>query len=246
MNRRWVGVDVTYEAIATILRRLEKKFGTEFVKSIHLDGIPKDMKSAVALANRRDDRPRKEFEKWAILSYTNNRAVVNQKKGADQGIDGIFYFWNGASNGEVGKMILQVKSGAVHRNDIAALRGDMDRDRATLGCLITLEEPTEAMRRDAKSAGVYENKARGIKCDRIRIVRVEDLIVKSERLELPLHSEASDKAMRDAEGNQLKLDLKPAEPERVAEREDRREHYHAKPPVRAIPRNKSRVPSRVA
>src|SRR2546421_6361807 len=37
---------------------------------------------------RSDDRVRKEFEKWAILQYTNNRARINEKKGADGGIDG--------------------------------------------------------------------------------------------------------------------------------------------------------------
>jgi site-specific DNA-methyltransferase (adenine-specific) len=50
------------------------------------------MKSAVALANRQDDRTRKEFEKWAVLTYSNNRATINQKKGADRGIDGFAYF----------------------------------------------------------------------------------------------------------------------------------------------------------
>jgi len=35
---------------------------------------------------------RKEFEKWAVMTYTGNRAVINQKKGADAGIDGTAYF----------------------------------------------------------------------------------------------------------------------------------------------------------
>ena len=48
--------------------------------------------SARALANNRDDRLRKEFEKWAVLTYSNNQAVINDKKGKDQGIDGISYF----------------------------------------------------------------------------------------------------------------------------------------------------------
>jgi DNA modification methylase len=207
MNRKWIGIDITYQAISTILARLEKKFGREYVKTIQLDGIPKDMKSALALAHKTDDRPRKEFEKWAILTYTENRAVINQKKGADRGIDGLFYFWNGG-DGEVGKMILQAKSGAVQRKDIATLRGDMARENAALGCLITLEEPTAPMNRDASAAGVYENKPRGIKCDRIRIVRVEDIIHGDERLDLPLHSDALSKALRDAEGTQLTLNLK--------------------------------------
>ena len=48
-----------------------------------------DMDSAAALAHRKDDRVRSEFEKWAVLTYTRNRGVINEKKGADAGIDGI-------------------------------------------------------------------------------------------------------------------------------------------------------------
>ena len=44
---------------------------------IELNGIPKDMESAQALATKPDDRTRKEFEKWAVLTYSNNRAVIN-------------------------------------------------------------------------------------------------------------------------------------------------------------------------
>jgi hypothetical protein len=130
-------------------------------------------RSARALAHKRDDRLRKEFEKWAILTYTNNRAVVRQKKGADAGVDGVFYFWNGG-NGDVEKMILQAKSGGVQGKDVAALRGDIEREGAKLACLITLEEPTRPMKQESKTAGLYQNKNRGIKCDRIVIVRVED------------------------------------------------------------------------
>jgi hypothetical protein len=54
-----------------------------------LNGIPKDLASARALAHKKDDRVRKEFEKWAILTYSNNRAMINYQKGADHGIDGL-------------------------------------------------------------------------------------------------------------------------------------------------------------
>lgn len=208
LNRRWIGMDITYQAIATILARLEDHFGKEVVDSVALDGIPKDMRSAQALAHKKDDRLRKEFEKWAVLTYSNNRAVVRQRKGADAGIDGLFYFWNGG-NGDVSKMILQVKSGGVQRKDVATLRGDMEREGAALACLITLEEPTKPMTKDAKAAGIYENKLRGVRCDRIRIVRVADIIHGSQPLELPVHGEATNKARLDVEGAQLSLDLKP-------------------------------------
>ncbi len=41
------------------------------------------MESVDALIHKKDDRVRKEFEKWAILTYSDNRAVINEKKGAD-------------------------------------------------------------------------------------------------------------------------------------------------------------------
>ncbi len=131
LRRNWIGIDITYHAIATILARLEDKFGKSIADAVVLDGIPKDMASARALANKKDDRTRKEFEKWAILTYTNNRAVIKKKKGADGGIDGVYYFWNGGEL-NAAKMVLQAKSGGVNRKDIAALRGDMEKEGATL------------------------------------------------------------------------------------------------------------------
>lgn len=208
LNRNWIGIDITYQSIATILSRLEDKCGKAVSDAVVLDGIPRDMRSAEALAHKKDDRLRKEFEKWAILSYTNNRGVIRKKKGADGGIDGTYYFWNGGDIHSA-KMVLQAKSGAVSRKDIAALRGDMEKSGAALACLITLQDETEPMRKDAKAAGLYVNEARGIRCDRIRIVRVADIIRNNARVDLPLHPEATNKARLEAEGQQMSLELRP-------------------------------------
>jgi hypothetical protein len=46
------------------------------------------MESVDTLIHKKDDRAAfKEFEKWAILTYSDNRAVINEKKGADKGIE---------------------------------------------------------------------------------------------------------------------------------------------------------------
>ena len=63
LNRRWIGMDITYQSIALVLRRLEKTFGESVLEQIKADGIPRDMASAEALAHKKDDRLRKEFEK---------------------------------------------------------------------------------------------------------------------------------------------------------------------------------------
>ncbi|HAO19334.1 MAG TPA: site-specific DNA-methyltransferase, partial [Desulfobacteraceae bacterium] len=82
LNRTWIGIDITYQSIGLILRRLEQSFGAEIFNKIIVNGIPKDIESARALAHKKDDRLRKEFEKWAILTYSDNRAMINEKKGA--------------------------------------------------------------------------------------------------------------------------------------------------------------------
>jgi hypothetical protein len=137
LKRKWIGIDITYQSIAVVLKRLEDTYGKKLLDDIALNGIPKDMKSARALANKKDDRLRKEFEKWAVLTYTNNRAVINDKKGADAGIDGRAYFKVGKKDNA--KIVFQVKSGGVSRKDIAMLRGDMEKENAALAVLITLE-----------------------------------------------------------------------------------------------------------
>ena len=67
------------------------------------------MESVDALIHKKDDRVRKEFEKWAILTYSDNRAVINEKKGADGGIDGVAY--TRQSKDEIAPVLLSVKSG---------------------------------------------------------------------------------------------------------------------------------------
>src|SRR5205085_8968803 len=98
LKRKWIGIDITYQSISLILRRLEGQHGKEILNKIKLNGIPQDMASAKALALKNDDRLRKEFEKWAVLTYSSNRAVINDKKGGDKGIDGTAYFLTGKSD----------------------------------------------------------------------------------------------------------------------------------------------------
>jgi len=60
LNRRWIGIDVTWLAIDKIERRLRQTFG-EKVKYV-VRGNPIDVASARNLANR----SKKEFEIWAL------------------------------------------------------------------------------------------------------------------------------------------------------------------------------------
>ena len=203
LKRKWIGMDITYHSISLVLRRLEHKFGKKVLDTIATDGIPRDMKSAVALANKKDDRLRKEFEKWAVLTYTNNRAIINEKKGADAGIDARAFFMTGKSDNA--KIIFQVKSGNVKRSDIATLRGDMERENAALAYLITLEEPTRAMNDEAKAAGRYKHDTMGRSYDRIGIVTVQDIVEQDKRLDIPMSLEVLAAAKRASDTEQMEL-----------------------------------------
>jgi len=203
LKRKWIGMDITYQSISLVLRRLEQTFGPSVLKNIVTDGIPRDMKSAHALAHKKDDRLRKEFEKWAVLTYTNNRAVINDKKGADAGIDGVAFFKTGARDNA--KIVFQVKSGGVKRGDIATLRGDMDREQAALAVLITLEEPSAPMKAEAKGAGQFKHEDMGRSYDKISIVTVREIVEDEKRLEIPMSLEVLRAAKKADQTEQMDL-----------------------------------------
>jgi hypothetical protein len=112
----------------------------------------------------------------------------HEKKGADAGIDGTAYFLTGPT--ETDKMVFQVKSGKVNRGDIAKLNSDRQCEGAALAALITLEEPTSQMQKEARSAGIYTHSFTGRNYPRIQIVTVREIIEDRKTLDLPLSLEA--------------------------------------------------------
>jgi DNA modification methylase len=212
LNRNWIGVDITYQSISLIIQRLEKTFGEENleinlnrknkkkienpISQIKLSGVPQDLEGARALANKQDDRLRKEFEKWAILTYSNNRAIINEKKGSDKGIDGIAYFYKDFKQ-NLGKALFQVKSGKVSSKDIRDLRGTIEREKAELGYFITLEEPSKDMLKEALESDYYKHELSNKNYNKIQIITIQE-IIEGEILELPLGGlEVVKSALRD-------------------------------------------------
>jgi len=183
LNRKWIGIDITYQSISLILKRLEDTFGKKVIDSLELTGTPKDLESARALALKPDDKTRKEFEKWAILTYSNNRAMINEKKGADKGIDGMAFALT--PSGESQEIIFSVKSGKVQVSHVRDLRGTVEREAAAGGILITLSSPTSQMIQEARSAGFIDNPLFSVPLEKIKIVTVEE-ILSGARLHLPL------------------------------------------------------------
>ena len=142
LKRNWIGIDITYQSISLILKRLAEQTPVA-LDTLEINGVPKDFESAVALANKQDDRTRKEFEKWMVLTYSRNQAVIHEKKGGDAGIDGIAYLPDRNDRGELEnrKVLFSVKSSAkLSPAVIRELNGTIERENAVCGILLTLHQ----------------------------------------------------------------------------------------------------------
>ena len=144
-----------------------------------------------------------------VLDIVN--AVPSQSKtkenmrGADKGIDGVINFVKDIANGkqEYGRLLVQVKGGGVHRDDIATLKGDIEREKADGGVFITLEPPTQPMKREAVSAGSYKVKFSPAEFPKIQILTIDDLLNNKEP-KVPLTVKPYYKEAKKFEGDKLK------------------------------------------
>lgn len=203
LNRQWIGVDITYQSISLILKRLTEHDKT-LLDNIEINGVPKDINSAIALANKTDDRTRKEFEKWLVLTYSNNYAMINEKKGGDGGIDGISYIPDRDDKGEIEnkKALFSVKSNVkLSPTVIRDLNGTIERDKAACGILLTLY-PMPNLVKECKQYGNYHNALINKDYPKIQVVCVDELF-NGVRLELPNVVKVLKKAEQHAEQAKL-------------------------------------------
>jgi site-specific DNA-methyltransferase (adenine-specific) len=190
LHRKWIGIDITHLAITLIRHRLHDTHGTE-IAPYEIIGDPKDLYSAQALAIE----DRYQFQWWALGLVDARPAQDQRKKGADSGIDGFINFVDDSS-GKAKKVIIQVKSGHVKAGDVRDLKGVMDREKAAIGCFITLEEPSAPMKIEAVSSGFYESEYFSDKHPRIQILTIAELL-SGKQLQYPRHKiETFKKAQR--------------------------------------------------
>lgn len=151
LNRNWIGIDISMQSVNVIRERIRNHFPG--IK-INIDGIPMDYESAAALA----EKDKFSFQDWAITLVGANPPSGVSKKGADRGVDGIILFKEKVdySNPKLRKIIVQVKGGGTNRGDVARLKGDLEREDAPMGILITLKDATTEMKREAALSGEYQ------------------------------------------------------------------------------------------
>ena len=154
LGRKWIGIDITHLSIALQRYRLQEMFPELDFKVI---GEPQSTQSAAHLAQQ----DRFQFEWWALSLVTarpsgGQKGSKKGKKGADKGIDGVITFIDD-NTGKPKRIIVQVKSGKVNSGVIRDLVGTVGREKAAMGILITLEDPTKPMITEAASAGFYHS-----------------------------------------------------------------------------------------
>ena len=177
LNREWIGIDITHLAVALIKHRLHDMFGDKVQYKVV--GEPVSLPDAKALA----ENDPYQFQWWA-LGLVGARPI-EEKKGADRGIDGRIYFHDEADSkkGKTKQITLSVKSGNVGVRDVRDLRGVVEREEAQIGVLICMEKPTRNMRREAASAGVYKSPW-GSSHPRLQILTIEELLA-GQRIDYP-------------------------------------------------------------
>ncbi len=170
LSRSWIGIDITHLAIGLIKHRLRDTFGDDITQSYEVIGEPVSLPDAEVLGK---DDPF-QFQWWA-LGLVGARPV-EQKKGADQGIDGRLYFHDDMAGAKTKQIIFSVKAGRTSVPHVRDLRGVIERENAEIGVLLSLQEPTKPMRTEAMGAGFYESPW-GTRHPRIQLLTVTDLLL---------------------------------------------------------------------
>ncbi|NQU06839.1 MAG: restriction endonuclease [Calditrichaeota bacterium] len=176
--RKWIGIDITHLAIDLIKYRLYSRFDINS-KSYNVIGEPTTLEEAHSLALE----DRYQFQYWA-LGLINARPWGEKKKGPDKGIDGYRSFIHGPRRTYT-KCIIQVKSGKVGSPVIRDLLGTMEREKAEMGALITLENPTRAMISECASAGFYHSEVMNKDYPRLQILTIKDILKDPDIFKIP-------------------------------------------------------------
>lgn len=151
LGRGWIGIDITHLAIALIQERLRRDFGLEPGRDYEEHGVPKDVEPARFLF----EKDPYQFQFWVMGLVGGVPQGGQNKKGKDQGVDGLIYYRTPGGE-KVEKAVISVKGGRnLNPSMVRDLKGTMEREKAHFGILITLEEPTKGMREEAAKAGVY-------------------------------------------------------------------------------------------
>lgn len=177
LGRKWLGIDVTYISIDLIAKRLKHIYGDDITDQYDIEGIPRDRAGAFALFSHSPF----DFERWAV-SLIN--AQPNEKQVGDKGIDGVARFPIDAKGG-LGRILVSVKGGkTIGPQFVRDLLGTVGTQKAQMGILITMAEPTRGILDAVNHAGTYALPANSQTFPKVQVITVAQLL-KGERPKMP-------------------------------------------------------------
>lgn len=174
LKRKWIGIDITYLSIDLVEQRLIDTIGPKVKKTYDVYGNPYDVPSAQRLWSK----DTKEFELWAIS------LVDARPRATDRGVDGVLGFME--KDRKVKKIVVQVKGGeTLVPAFVRDLIGTVENEKAAMGLLISLHEPTSGMKELAVHAGNYKSELWNKSYPRIQIRTIQELLMEGKQFDLP-------------------------------------------------------------
>ena len=186
LGRKWIGIDITYLAVDLMQNRLKTTFPGDFKKGVQIDGEPADEAAALALA----EKDKYQFQFWSVAKLGGTSRGGQNKKGADQGVDGVIGFpevdpeKSGKAAHDFKQVIISVKGGNTGPSHVRDLIGTVKNESAAIGVLVTIKEPTRGMIDAAASAGVCQSNFTKKSYPKIQIITAGD-IVHGKMVEMP-------------------------------------------------------------
>ncbi len=186
MGRKWIGIDVTYLAVAEIVYRLSTETDAQRNVDYKLIGSPRDEMSARKFFEETAPQNHKPFEMWAVHLVEGE---PQEKQGADKNIDGRIPF-----RGFDGKLrwgLIQVKGGHTRPNHVREFARTLDRDKsnpALVGLFICFGF-TKDMKEEAEKMGFAEGIAgpggSARRCPRLQILTIKQLLEERKPYNVP-------------------------------------------------------------
>jgi site-specific DNA-methyltransferase (adenine-specific) len=160
LGRRWIGIDIARKAVEVIEGRFAK---LELVPPTVV-WHPVDVAAASALAQRSGQ----QFEEWVLRRI---RAARQRKR--DRGIDGEAFFRE--TDGRTWHALVSVKGGTMNPAMVRDLRGTLERERADIGVLVSMLEPSKEMKLEAARAGHLQISDADGPIPRLQLVTIEQI-----------------------------------------------------------------------
>lgn len=159
LKRQWIGIDVTYWAIHTILQYMTDEFGSMVIPVL---GRPTTVDEAQKLA----EIDATKFEQWAV-------SMIGANPTGGKPVDGEITFVDDETM-QPKRCVVEVTSQKSNKKHFDAFM--LHAQKAEMGLYVVLDRPSRGMISDAKMAGGYRSKGWDRDFPKIQIVTIEDIL----------------------------------------------------------------------